>query len=269
MAKRRTPAEQNLDTTHRECLAVTWDVLLLPPYLGHKFTMRMDDEALNLNSRITDAIGRLACCLVQLSYFDLDVVYWNSTMNQPAEAASGLKTGQTDNNVLENDLAEMMVSLFEQRRGKIRNAREGNFKLLCIWEQCDETVNLVSTALLKLVAFAHTSATYTVTKETPLLEAFLQAQAWHHEFKAATQTDKFPASSFTQVCSSVWKRQTPVDGALQKYSLLERRSCIPYLSHNPILAWYPRKWRMYDRVAHYFFWSQRGNRMYTTVKHFH
>lgn len=54
-------AENQYDTTQRECLAVAWAVLLVQTYLkGHRFTIYTDHSALIWIPNFADSTGRLA-----------------------------------------------------------------------------------------------------------------------------------------------------------------------------------------------------------------
>lgn len=54
-----TTAERAYGTTHRECLAVIWAVLILRPYLeGTRFTIRTDHDALRWILNMSDATGK-------------------------------------------------------------------------------------------------------------------------------------------------------------------------------------------------------------------
>lgn len=56
-------AEKAYDTTHCECLAVVWAVLLLRTYLEQsRFTLCTEPDALRWILNVTDATGKLARC---------------------------------------------------------------------------------------------------------------------------------------------------------------------------------------------------------------
>lgn len=61
-------AEKAYDTTHRECLAVVWAVLMLRYYLeGARFTIRTNHDALRWILNMADATGKLARWRLHLS----------------------------------------------------------------------------------------------------------------------------------------------------------------------------------------------------------
>lgn len=79
-------AEQEYDTTHRECLAVVWEVLMLRPYLeGSRFTIRTHHDALQWILNMADATDKSARWRLRLSELEFDIVHRAGVTHQPAD----------------------------------------------------------------------------------------------------------------------------------------------------------------------------------------
>lgn len=98
---------------------------------------------------------------------------------------------------MDDDIPELTVSSVEQRAGNINEDHDGNSHLICIFQQCDETVTTKNSKLPEVVALIHTTKTNTVTVETPRLKRFLQAQAADLESQALTHTVRLTTSLVT------------------------------------------------------------------------
>lgn len=81
-----------------------------------------------------------------------------------------------DTTELNDDLPETMVSLIELRWKMINDGHEGNYDLLCTHQLCDETEEMVGSALSQVGPIDHTTTTHNRIEETPTLEGFLQAR---------------------------------------------------------------------------------------------
>lgn len=105
-----TSAKRAYDTTHKECLAIVWAVLLICPYLeGTKFTIRTDHDSLRSILNIIDATGRLARWELRLSEFEYDAVHRAGIKNQAADALYRLPTTGHDITPLDDDIPVALV----------------------------------------------------------------------------------------------------------------------------------------------------------------
>lgn len=73
-----------------------------------------------------------------------------------------------------DDLTEML-KISVNHRVKINPDHDGNPDLLGIWQQCDDTVEKINSALLSVAALAHANTTNMEMKDTPALGELLQA----------------------------------------------------------------------------------------------
>jgi RNase H-like domain found in reverse transcriptase/Reverse transcriptase (RNA-dependent DNA polymerase) len=87
------PAERNYSTTEKECLAIVWAILQLPPYLeGQRFLIRTDHNSLHWVLNISDAQGRLARWRLRLLEFNFEVEYSPGKEHHGADTMSRLQT---------------------------------------------------------------------------------------------------------------------------------------------------------------------------------
>lgn len=101
-------ADQEYDTTHRECLPVVFDVLMLSPYPKRSwFTIPTDHDAIRWILNITDVTGRLVRWLLRLQVSDFDVVQMAGVKHQAANASSGLPTTGMDKSLLKDNVPEL------------------------------------------------------------------------------------------------------------------------------------------------------------------
>lgn len=89
-----------------------------------------------------------------------------------------------------------MMSLLEQKRGKIKEDHDRYSNLLCICQHWDDTGEIANFALLEVAANTNETNSHTATDETTTLGEFLQPQAWDCECQAALQTVGFRDSLF-------------------------------------------------------------------------
>lgn len=81
----------------------------------------------------------------------MDAVHIAGIEKQASDALLQLKTGGTDRmdiTDLKDDLPEMILSLIERGR-KINDYYDGNYGMLFIGQQCDDTVKSLSSILLE------------------------------------------------------------------------------------------------------------------------
>lgn len=92
-----TVVRKTLEIAHKECLFVTWTVLVFRLYLEeNRFTVRPDLRALKSLLTMTNASGKLAWCNLSLSYFQFSIVHRVRIQHQAAEALSRLLTAGAD-----------------------------------------------------------------------------------------------------------------------------------------------------------------------------
>lgn len=102
--------ERAYETTHRECLAVIWAVLILRSYLkGSRFTIRTDHQALRWILNMSDATGKMEIWRLRLSELELDVVHRAGVKHQAAEALSRLPFSGDDETTIEDEIPLLWV----------------------------------------------------------------------------------------------------------------------------------------------------------------
>lgn len=85
--------EPNHDTTHKEFLAVVWDVFLLRQYLEVvQLEFRNNHDALNWILDVADASGKLVRCHLRLPELELDVEDRHGIKHRAVDALLGLLT---------------------------------------------------------------------------------------------------------------------------------------------------------------------------------
>lgn len=93
--------EKYLDTTHRECHAVVWTVLLLQPNLeGLRFIICTDHHVLQWILNSAEASRHLGGWRLRIPEFDFKIVHWAGIKNQAADSSSRLQTTRSDSNDL-------------------------------------------------------------------------------------------------------------------------------------------------------------------------
>lgn len=103
-------AEIVYDTTHRECLAVIWEVLIILPYLeGAKFTIRRDHDSLLWTLTMSDATGKLPRWRLHLSEIEYDVVHRARIKNQAADALLRFEMTDPDDRELEDKIQTLLA----------------------------------------------------------------------------------------------------------------------------------------------------------------
>lgn len=130
------PSHHSYNGKHQDCLALELAVLLLLTYLkGDKLTVPSDQVGLEWIPGLTDAKRRLECWRHRsyaLHYYDLYRAYIE---NQTPGTLSTLETAETDITKVDNDLPEIMISLFEQQ-GEMINDDWHTFKVAISYGTC-------------------------------------------------------------------------------------------------------------------------------------
>lgn len=110
-------AEQAHYTKKRECHAIAWSALMLPPYLEEtRFTTRTDHDSLKRILDPADAICRLVCSRVRLSKFDFNVVHCTGINDQIADGLSHLATTGEAQVFIEDDATvELLETKWDNR----------------------------------------------------------------------------------------------------------------------------------------------------------
>lgn len=107
----------DLTTTHRECLAVVWAVLMLRSYFkGSPFTVRTEHKALQWLLTASNAPGNLARWTLRLSEFALNMVLCVSIKCQAAGAMQRLSTDGKDKKKGENRIPVLKTDKHVHRR---------------------------------------------------------------------------------------------------------------------------------------------------------
>lgn len=113
------------NTTHTECLAVVWALLLLRLYLeGSLPTARTDHDALDWELNTTDCTVISARWRLRLFEFESDVVHHAGIKHQPADELLHLKTTRTNQTPIKNEIPVLCSTALippprQKRRGEI------------------------------------------------------------------------------------------------------------------------------------------------------
>lgn len=109
--------ESNLDTIHRECLAVVWSILLLRQFLeGTRFTVRAYHRALKWILSMADATEKLARSRLRLLEYDFKVIYRAGVRHQAADVISRVRTEGKDYLDIETDIPVKAVAAHARSR---------------------------------------------------------------------------------------------------------------------------------------------------------
>lgn len=104
--------EKVLATTHKECLAAVWAVLLLLQYLhGSQFTDRTDYNAPKRLLKRSDASGKWAQRHIQLLEFKYDIGHPERIKRQAMDAVSSLLTDRADETKPKNGVLVLNINL--------------------------------------------------------------------------------------------------------------------------------------------------------------
>lgn len=103
-------AEGKLSTTHKECLAIVWVVLLLRSYLdSSRFAIRTDHEANKWLLTTSNAFGKLARWPIRLSELEFDIAHRADIKHTAVDSLSRLPTNGADAEVLDNEFIDLTL----------------------------------------------------------------------------------------------------------------------------------------------------------------
>lgn len=98
MSKRLSDAKGNYDTTHMECMAVVWDVLVHRPIVeSSRFIFRADKQTLQWALGFKETSGSLARLELRLKEFECEIHHTAEIKPMAADAISCLPVTQPDN----------------------------------------------------------------------------------------------------------------------------------------------------------------------------
>ena len=235
-------AERAYDTTHRECLAVVWAVLLLRPYLeGTRYTIRTDHDALRWILNMADATGKLARWRLRLAEYEFDVVHRAGVKHQAADALSRLPTDGEDKAPLDDEIPVLVIQHDDEQTVST---------VVCVHEQYETTdgpaIELPDGALT--------------------LDALIRAQKTDTFCKRIADTVDTPGSAFNYDRDGVLVRRSALDGSVQRVIPVAFRTHVLQLMHAIPLAGHPGARRMYDTMRCEFYWPHMANDVYETVQ---
>lgn len=119
---------------------------------------------------LTYDTGKLAGWRLRLSNFYLK--QRTGIKNQAVEVLSQLETSGRDSTKIDDDLLEMMIYLIEKGEEKINDHYDGNYELVCICQQCDESAVIVNNAIPEVSSITHNDDKFG-DKKTPRLGEIL------------------------------------------------------------------------------------------------
>lgn len=107
-----TDTERIFDTTQRECRAIEWTILFIPPYMeGMLFAIWTDNDSPRWIINLTQSAGGLACWLLRLSEFPINVVQRAGIKHQSADELSRLRISAVDNTPLKDNLPSLAIEM--------------------------------------------------------------------------------------------------------------------------------------------------------------
>lgn len=109
----------------------------------------------------------------------------------------------------------MMIYLVQTLGSPASEAHDGISDLYYMFNYSNDTADTVIRALSKKAAVTQAKTVPIVTEKTKTLEPFLQAQATHRKSQNASQTLRYPASSYTYNCQGFSVRKVVGDSELQ------------------------------------------------------
>ena len=239
-------AERNYDTTHRECLAVIWAIMLLRPYLyGTTFTLRTDHDALKWLLNMDSATGQLARWRLRLAEFDYSVEFRPGIKNQAPDALSRLPTDGTDKTPLKDDIPVLAINITKDQERSIE-------------DMCDDELDQEN--------FAQHPPPEPQNDDPIERETFINEQRNDVECNQYANFVGLPGSQFVYDREGYLSRVSKVDGALQRVVPRSLRIRLLYLAHYPRLQGHPGARRMYDSLRQDFYWRFMANDVFETVR---
>lgn len=101
---------QNYETTHCDCVAIVWAIILLKPYLEREtFNSVWTNDALNDIFKLGNLIGLLHGWRHCFSELDFDFVHRAGIKNKDADKLLRLETDETDKTVFEDDIRHLVM----------------------------------------------------------------------------------------------------------------------------------------------------------------
>ena len=233
-SKTLTEAEQNYDTTERECAAIIWSVLLLKPYLDNEhFTMKTDHDALKWLFADTSN-GKVARWRLRLQEFSFTVIHIPGTKNRVADALSRLKTEGGDQRDQPVDVEVPVLSL----------------PILAI----EDDVNPMTFDDKELGITDGQLKDFPEPVEPISLQEMLVAQQDDFECQTYAYAVGLPSSPFDFNKDGVLTRTSPLDGARQTVVPASLRERVILLSHTPVAQGHPGEKKLYQTLREKFYW---------------
>ena len=232
-----TSAEKNYSSTEKECLAIVWAVLHLPPYLeGSRFTIRTDHGALKWLMNLRDPSGRLARWALRLQEFDFEIQYRPGSRHALADGPSRLLTDGIDKSHFNDDIPCL------PRYSKILKGAKLD---------AEEAKNVIPTNRDSTLV----CATRDDLKRPIGVEETLAEQAKdEYCIWARSQIAHGTQTQFVLDQHGVLTRRSALDGSLQMVVPESLRKRLMDVAHSAPTSAHPGRSKMYQTLRRHFYW---------------
>ena len=244
------PAETRYDTTHKECLAVVWAVLMLRPYVeGTHFVVRTDHQALKWILDLKESTGRLARWRLRLMEFDFEVVHKPGAFHKAPDALSRLPTTEVDNTEVDDEVPTYCVPDVDDLRGVDVDVLPSD------WDQYMDVLTIVGEP-----------DDDESVPDIPDIETFIREQKEDPYCREMAAEVGRVGSQFDVDENGVLCRRASTDQALQRVVPRTLRRAILYHAHYPCTAGHPGARKMYDTLRRQYYWPHQATDVYVLVE---